>query len=198
MQPQEPNQPVNIPDEESKEPNLSIDIPAEEPEEPQQPVDIPAEEAEEPHEPNNPNLLPEHPPMPMANNQLNWSHFKHVFLGKPEKDAEMHLLRTTNWMTTHDFSEDQKVRRFCLILLGEARLWYETLNSQQQQLNWAGLQEKFRQQYSKFGNTREQYYHGWRYFHFDEANNTIDEYIQKVKQVVALFNYGKPQIFELF
>ena len=82
--------------------------------------------------------------------------------------------------------------------MGEARLWYETLNTQQQQLNWAGLQEKFRQQYSKFGNTREQYFHACRSFQFDEATNTIDGYIQKVKQVAALLDYGEPQILELF
>ena len=170
----------------------------EEPEEPHQPVNIPAEGAEEPQEPNNPNPLPQHPPVPMANNQLNWSHFKPDFLGKPEEDTEVHLLRTNDWMTTHDFPEDQKIRRFCLTLLGEARLWYETLNPEQQQLNWADLQEKFRQQYSKFGNTREQYFHLWRSFHFDESTNTIDGYIQKVKQVAALSNYGEPQILELF
>ena len=77
-------------------------------------------------------------------------------------------------------------------------LWYETLGAQQQQLDWAGLQEHFMQQYSKFGNTREQYFHAWRSFHFDEATDTIDGYIQKVKQVVALLNYGEPQILELF
>ena len=74
--------------------------------------------------------------MSMANNQLNWSHFKpDFFSGKPEEDVEAHLLRTNDWMTTDDFPEDQKVRRFCLTLLGESRLWYETLNAQQQQLN---------------------------------------------------------------
>ena len=108
-------------------------------------MNVPAEGAEGPQEPNNPNQLPQHPHMPMANNQLNWSHFKSDFSGKPEEDAEVHLLRSNEWMTTHDFPEDQKVRRFCLSLLGEARLWYETLNAQQQQLNWAGLQEMFRQ-----------------------------------------------------
>ena len=75
-------------------------------------MNIPAEGAEEPQEPKNPNTLPEQPPMPMANNQLNCSHFKCDFSGKPEEDAEAHLLRTTDWMTTHDFPEDQKVRRF--------------------------------------------------------------------------------------
>ena len=91
----------------------------------------------------------------MANNQLNCFHFKPDFSGKPEEDAEEHLLRTNDWMTTHDFPNDQKVKRFCLTLSGEARLWYETLNTQQQQLDWAGLREHFRQQYSKFGNTRD-------------------------------------------
>ena len=60
------------------------------------------------------------------------------------------------------------------------------------------MQDKFRQQYSKFGNAREQYFHAWRSFQFDEATNTIDGYIQKVKQVAALLDYGEPQILELF
>ena len=80
----------------------------------------------------------------MANNQLNGSHFKPDFSGKPEEDAEVHLLGPNDWMTTHDFPDDHKVRRFCLTPLGEARLWYETLNAQQPQLDLAGLQECFR------------------------------------------------------
>ena len=178
-------------------PNQPVHLPAEEPEEPNQPLDILVEGLGEPEEPNNPNPLPENLSVPMANNQLNWSHFKPDFSGKPE-EVEVHLLRTNDWMTTHDFPNDQKVRRFSLTLLGEARLWYETPNAQQQQLNWAGIQEHFRQQYSKFGNTREQYFHAWRSFHFDEVTITIDGYIQKVKQVAALLNYGEPQILELF
>ena len=196
-QPQEHKPPVNIPAEEPQGPDHPLDIQVEgpgEPEGPQQPVNVPAGEAEKPQEPNNPNPLPEQPPMPMVNNQLNWSHFKPDFSGKPREDVEVHLLRTYDWITTHDFPENQKVRRFCLSLSGEARLWYETLNPQQQQLNWAGLQEKFRQQYSKFGNTRD----AWRSFQFDEAPDTIDGYIQKVKQVAALLDYGEPQILELF
>ena len=109
---------------------------------------------------------------------------------------EAHLLRTNNWITTHDFPNDPKVRRFCLTLLGEARLWCETLGTQQ--LDWAGLQAHFQQQYSKFGNTREQYFHAWRSFHYDENTDTIYSYIYNVKQVVALLNYGDPQILELF
>ena len=77
----------------------------------------------------------------MANQHLNWSHFKPDFSGKSEEDAEAHLLGTNDWMTTHAFPDDQKVRRFCLTLLGEARLWYGTLGAQQ--LDWAGLQDCF-------------------------------------------------------
>ena len=96
-----------------------------------QPLDVPAVGPEEPDQPNNPNPLPENPPIPMANqHHLNWSNFKHDFSGKPEEDMEAHLVRTNDWMTTHDFPDDQKVRRFCLTLSGEARLWYETLGTQ--------------------------------------------------------------------
>ena len=131
-QPQEPNPPADGPAEEPQEPNHPLDILAGEP---HQPANVPAGDTEQPQEPNNPSPLPEQPPVPMANNQLNWSHFKPDFSGKPKEDAEAHLLRTNDWMTTHDFPDDQKVRSFCLTLSGEARLWYETLNIQQQQLN---------------------------------------------------------------
>ena len=33
--------------------------------------------------------------------QLYWSHFKPEFSGKPGEDAEVHLLRTNDWMDTH-------------------------------------------------------------------------------------------------
>ena len=127
-EPQEPDHPFDIPfegPEEMQKPDHPLDIPVEgpgKPEGPQQPVDIPAGEPEPPQESNNSNPLPGQPPIPMTNNQLNWSHFKPDFSGKPKEDAEAHLLRTTDWMTTHNFSYDQKVRRFGLTLLGEARL----------------------------------------------------------------------------
>ena len=77
---------------------------------------------------------PAHVPHPMVQQtspaqvlQLNWSYFKPEFSGKPEEDAEAHLLRTNYWMETHNFPEETKIQRFCLTLTGEARLWYETL-----------------------------------------------------------------------
>ena len=99
-------------------------------------------------------------------------------------------------METHNFPANQKVRRFCLTLAVEGRLWYETLGAVQ--LDWEALQDCFQQQYSKCGNTREQYFHAWRSFQYDENTDNIDSYIHKVKQVAALLNYGEPQILELF
>ena len=61
--------------------------------------------------------------------QLNWSYFKPEFASKPEEDVEAHLLRTNDWVDTHDFPNDAKVRIFCLSLTGEGRLWYETLGT---------------------------------------------------------------------
>ena len=77
----------------------------------------------------NPPQLPADPPEPQAPQQpahqvvhLNWSHFKPEFSGKPDENAEAHLLCTNDWMTIHHFVEGVKVQRFCLTLLGEARL----------------------------------------------------------------------------
>ena len=76
----------------------------------------------------NPQPFPNQPAPQIIHHQMvNLSHFKPEFTGKPEEDAEAHLLCTNDWMTTHNFEEDVKVQRFCLTLLGEARLWYESL-----------------------------------------------------------------------
>ena len=63
------------------------------------------------------------------------------------------MLRTNDWMDTHDFLDHVKVQRFCLTLVGEARLLYESLSLINAE--WDDLQHMFRQQYSKIGNTRE-------------------------------------------
>ena len=53
---------------------------------------------------------------------LNRSNFKPEFSGKPEEDAEAHLLCSNDWIEAHCINEDIRVQRFCLTLLGEARL----------------------------------------------------------------------------
>ena len=151
-------------------------------------------------QPQNPPVHVPNPILPAAPSvqipQLNWSYFKPEFSGKTEEDAEAHLLRTNDWMETHNYPEVAKVQRFCLTLTSEARLWYETLRPIV--VDWTGLQEHFRQQYSKFGNAKEQLCHVWRSFHYDENAETIDAYVNRIKQVAALLNYGEPDILELF
>ena len=95
-------------------------------------------------------------------------------------------------MDTHDFSDNIKVQRFCLTLIGEARLWYESLRPINAE--WDDLQHMFRQQYSKIGNTREQLFHAWRSFHFDENVEIIDAYVHCIRQVANLLGYQDPQI----
>ena len=147
-----------------------------------------------PHNPFLPNapLVPGVPP----SQQLNWSHFKPEFAGKPKEEAEAHLLRTNHWMDMHDFPDNVKVQRFCLTLIGEARLWYKSLRPIN--VEWDSLQNMFRQQYSKIGNTREQLFHAWRSFHFDENAETIDAYVHHIRQVTNLLGYQDPQILEVF
>ena len=143
-----PDQPHKVPTELPQQPNPPADTPTEEQQELDHHTDnlieehltnVLGEDIEQPQNPGNPNPLPVQPPIPIANNQLNWSHFRPEFSGTPNEDAEVHFLRMEDWMTTHNFPEDQKVGRFCLTLTGEARLWYATLNIPQQQLNWDGL-----------------------------------------------------------
>ena len=99
-------------------------------------------------------------------------------------------------MTAHHFVEGVKIQRLCLTLLGEARLWYHSLEPIN--IDWLGLQNLFRQQYSKVGNTREQLFHVWRSFSFDENTKTIDAYVTCIRQVAALLGYGEPKNLEVF
>ena len=119
------------------------------------------------------------------------------FSGKPEEDAEAHLLHSNDWMNAHCFNDDVKVQRFCLTLLGEARLWFHSLEPLE---DTAGpqLQNLFRQRYSQLGETCEQLFHAWRSFTFNENTETIDSYVIWIRQVATHLGYGEPQILEVF
>ena len=108
-----PNQTHQVPADAPQEPNPPADTPVQEQQEQEphanDPIEAPVGDTEEPQNPGNLNPIPVQTPVLMANNQLNWSHFRPEFSGKPEEDAEAHLLRTEDWMNTHNFPKDQKV-----------------------------------------------------------------------------------------
>ena len=99
-------------------------------------------------------------------------------------------------MEAHNFPEEVKARWFCLTLTGDARLWYESLAPLDN--DWPALQNKFRWQYSKIGNTPEQLFHAWRTFTFDKNTEMVDSYVLRMSQVAAMLNYGEMQILENF
>ena len=99
-------------------------------------------------------------------------------------------------MEVHNFPEGEKVRHFHITLIGEARLWYELLAPLYN--DWPTLQNKFRWQYLKIGNTPKQLFHAWRTFKFDENTDSIDSYVLRMSQVSAMLNYGEMQILENF
>ena len=106
---------------------------------------------------------------------INWLNFKPEFSEKPD-NAEAHLLCSNDWMNAHHFVNDVKVQRFCLTLLEEARLWFQSLEPLNN-VTWPQLQNLYGQRYLKLGNTQEQLFHAWRSFNFDENTETIDSYV---------------------
>ena len=64
--------------------------------------------------------------------------------------------------------------------------------------DWLGLQNQFRQQYSKIGNTPEPLFHLWKAFHFDKNVETLHSYVTCIRQVATHLGYGEPQILEVF
>ena len=79
--PQEHNPPADAPVEEQQELDHPVGAPLAEP---HHPVHFPAEDVEPPQDPGNLNPVPVQPPIPMANNQLNWSHFRPEFSGNTQ------------------------------------------------------------------------------------------------------------------
>ena len=100
-------------------------------------------------------------------------------------------------MNAHHFNGDVKVQRFCLTLLGEARLWFQSVEPLVN-TTWPQLQNLFRHRYSKLGNAHEQLFHAWRSVNFDENTETIDSYVIQIRQVATLLGYGEPQMLEVF
>ena len=98
------------------------------------------------------------------------------------------LAQEIGWKA-HNFPEGEKVRHFRVTLIGEARLWYESLALLEN--DWPTLQNKFRWQYSKIGNTPEQLFHAWRTFKCNENTDSIDSYVLRMSQVAAMLNYGE-------
>ena len=128
---------------------------------------------------------------------INWSNFKPEFSGKPEEDVEASLPHSNDWMNAHHFNEDIKVQRFCPTLLGEARLWFQSIEPLGN-ATWPQLQNLFRQRYSKFSNMHEQLFHAWRSFNFNGSTDTVDSYVTWIRQVATPLGYGEPQILEVF
>ena len=100
-------------------------------------------------------------------------------------------------MNAHCFVDGVKGQRFCLTLLGEVRLCFQSLEPLDN-VTWLELQNLFRQRYSKLVNTHEQLFHAWRSFSFDENTETIDSYVTRIRQVAAFLGYEEPQVLEVF
>ena len=110
-----PNQPNQLPDNPPDQPNQLPDNPPNPPNPPPIPSNLPPNLPNQPPNPpaNPPNpMQPQNPPLQVP--QLNCSYFKPEFSGKPEEDAIAHLLRTNNWMETHNFPQEVKVTKILL------------------------------------------------------------------------------------
>ena len=66
------------------------------------------------------------------------------------------------------------------------------------EMTWQELQNQFRRQYSKLGNSREQLFHAWRSFHYDENVEMLDAYVTRIRLVARLLGYGELQVLEVF
>ena len=93
-------------------------------------------------------------------------------------------------MDTHASQEGVKAQCFYLTLVADAKLWYGSLRPIN--IDWIRLQSQFRQQYSKIGNTREQSFHAWKSFHFNENMETLDSNVMYIRQVATLLGYCEP------
>ena len=122
-----PNQPNKLPDIPPNQPDQPPNNPTNPPNNPPNPPpNLPNQPPNPPANPPNP-MQPQNPPPQVP--QLSWSYFKPEFSGKPE-DAVAHLLRTNDWMKTHNFPEEAKVQT-------------QSLPPQVSQLSWSYFKPEF-------------------------------------------------------
>ena len=83
-------------------------------------------------------------------------------------------------MDIHNFAAVEGAQRYSLTLAGKARLCNQFIHPLQgnREEIWKG----FRTPFSKICNSREQFSHAWRSFHFDENSVAIDAYIHRIIQ----------------
>ena len=93
------------------------------------------------------------------------------------------------------FKRVTKSKEFCLTLVGEARLWYESLKSIA--LDWNGLQTQYS---AVFKNRKHQriVISCMEIISLDKNSVTLDSYVTHIRQVVVLLGSGKPQVLEPF
>ena len=97
-------------------------------------------------------------------------------------------------MNTHCFDEDIKVQKFCFTLLGEARLWYQSLEPLGD-ITWAQLQNLFPAEIFKIMQHLQTAISCVEIiFTFNKNTETIDSYVIRIRQVANLLGYGEPQI----
>ena len=79
---------------------------------------------------------------------------------------------------------------------GRSKIMVLVIKAYKCRLDW--VTNQFRKQFSKLGITREQLFHTWRLFHFDENTETLDSYVTCIWQVATILGYGEPQVLEIF
>ena len=142
-------------------PATPVVLPVQLPAPPSQPIVPPVEPIAPPIQP----IQPAHMP------QLNWSHFKPEFAGKPDEDVEAHLCRTDDWMDYTCFPRRCQGQVFLSNISRRGKVMVQIIKACKCRLEQ--VTNQFWQQYSKIGITREQLFHAWRSFHFDENTEML-------------------------
>ena len=128
---------------------------------------------------------------------INWSNFKPEFSGKPEEDAEAHLLCSNDWMNAHHFVYDVRVQKFCLTLLVETRLWFQSLEALNNVI-WPECRICLDRDIQNWVIHESNYFMHGDHLNFNTNTETIDSYVTRIRQVAALLGYGEPQVLEVF
>ena len=99
-------------------------------------------------------------------------------------------------MNSQGIVKEGKGAIFYLTLAGFANLKYASMTSVG--MDWSKLQKCFQRQFPKWDQTQEELFQRWRPFDFDEATDTIDYYVLRLKQCGQMLKYNEAQVLELF
>ena len=118
---------------------------------------------------------------------------KPTFNGTKDKKPESHILMVEDWRDKQDIDELEIVTKFKETLEGQARIWYDELDIDED-MDWEKLQQEFIREYSKGGKSDFQIKLEQHTLRFDPNKDKIKDFIRDYKTTAKILKWDDEEL----